>query len=320
MFRVYHAFSENCFNTERRPPISLRQRSLDGVLSGNVMRYFKILTAVLLVLLLTGCSKEKLVEKGVDFLDKMFTANLPGESAPPDKEPPSSEPSGGSPVPEEPHSPGAVEPTIPDHSSTPEPAPAEPAAPDPEPPQTPPDGSVTPSHTDITFFGPGESFKYVPKGASGTYACTYTSENEAIATVDQTTGKVTAVGPGTTKVKMHVECGGQYDFECIVRCSWKNEDPQPTLPDEPADAVASGITASHSDVTFFNPKEHIRFLPVGAGNDIACSYTTGDAQIASVDDSGVITAVGPGTTTVTMTLDAGGTEYQFDCIVRCRWN
>ena len=285
------------------------------------MRYFKIFAAVLLILLLTGCSKEKLVEKGVNLLDEMFTVNLPGESAPPDKDSPSAGPSGDRQVPEEPHSPGAVEPTIPDHSpSSPEPAPAEPAAPDPEPSLPDSAGPITPSHTDITFFGPGESFQYTPKGTSGTYACTYTSDDEAIAAVDSNTGRVTAVGPGTTKVKMHVECNGQYDFECIVRCNWKKEDPEPTLPDEPAEAPASGITASHSDVTFFNPKEHIKFLPEGAGDGIVCTYTTGDAQIASVDASGVITAVGPGKTTVTMTLDAGGTEYQFECIVRCNWS
>lgn len=293
------------------------------------MKYIKTFIVTLFILTLAGCSGEALVQKGVNLLDEMFTANLPGGSIPSENGTSTSS-SPKSPtdnkIPEEPHSPEAVEPTIPDHSpSTSSPSTSEPSiteAPvfNPELSQTSSSDSITPSHTDATFFGPGESFKYIPKGVTGNYACTYTSEDEAIVTVDPNTGKVTAVGPGTTKVKMHVESNGQYDFECIVRCNWKEEDPEPTLPDESPQAAPSGITASHSDITFFNPKEHIKFLPVGANADITCSYTTDDAKVASVDEKGVITAVGPGTTMVTMTLDAGGTEYQFDCIVRCSWS
>ena len=125
---------------------------------------------------------------------------------------------------------------------------------------------------------------------------------------------------------MHVECNGQYDFECIIRCNWKADDKQPVLPTgtaEPSLPTVSGtdgISASHSDATFFNPKEHFKFLPVGAGAGYTCTYKTGDAKIASVDEKGVVTAVGPGTTTVTMTVDGGGTEYIFECIVRCKWS
>lgn len=203
---------------------------------------------------------------------------------------------------------------------------------------------VTPSHTDVTFFSAGESFRYLPKGVSGIYACSYTSEDEKIASVDPDTGKVTAVGPGTTNVKMHVEYNGQFDFTCVVRCSWKDDgkkdggktgtpsgkkqdkDDEPVLPpaSKPAKpetpASVDGISASHSDATFFNPKEHFRLLPVGAGDDCAVSYSTSNADVASVDGkTGTVTAVGPGTATVTMSVDCGGSEYSFECIVRCSW-
>ena len=292
---------------------------------GGTMKNFKIAVAVFLLLFLTGCSKEALVEKGVNLLDEMFTANLPGDPIPSGEDSPAAappaEPPDGSPAPEEPRVPEAVEPAVPDHAPpASEPPSAKAPVSTPEPPQADPSGSVTPSHTDATFFGPGESFKYLPKGTTGNYAWTYTSEDEAVAAVDSATGKVTAVGPGTTKVKMHVENNGQYDFECIVRCNWKDEEPEPALPDEPVQDAPGGIAPSHTDITFFNPKEHIKFLPVGAGDDIVCTYTTGNAQVASVDAQGLVTAVGPGTTSVTMTLDAGGTEYQFECIVRCSWS
>ncbi len=292
------------------------------------MKHIKTYGVLLLLLsvLLSGCSTETLMEHGANFLDRIFAGD-PAEPKPStESEPPSSPAPETDPAPsaQEPEQyPEAVEPSIPD----PEPAVQEPSAGEPAAPS----GNITSSHTDITFFGPGESFKYLPVGAEGVYACTYASEDETIASVDPDTGKVTAVGPGTTNVTMHVECGGQYDFACIVRCNW--EEPslpagssEPVLPPEsegPAESSEPGtdtITASHSDATFFNPKEHFRFLPVGARDDVTCSYTTGDANIASVDEKGVVTAVGPGTTTVTMTVEGGGTEYIFKCIVRCHWD
>ena len=297
------------------------------------MRHIKAIGIfiLLLTLLLSGCSAESMMEQGAGLLDKIFA----GDSSQPrmsvgQKPAQDSEPKAGpepdSQVPGETQFPEAVEPSIPAQpSAAPEPSADGNAA---------PAEDITPSHTDATFFGPGESFQYLPKGVSGGYACTYASEDESVASVDPDTGKVTAVGPGATKITMHLEYNGQYDFECIVRCKWKDSEQQPGLPaesgepklpassGEPADALASNageISASHSDATFFNPKEHFQFLPVGAGSGYTCTYATGDANIASVSEKGVVTAVGPGTTTVTMTVDGGGTEYIFKCIVRCKW-
>lgn len=286
---------------------------------------------LLLILLLAGCSTDALMERGADMLDRIFAGDSPKTSAAPDPEPSSAPKADPEPAGQDPEFPDAVEPSIPAGTSDPvsqEPSAQEPSSPAPSAPPA----DIKPSHTDATFFGPGESFRYLPKGIDGIYACTYATGDEAVATVDQDTGKVTAVGPGTTKVTMHVEYNGQYDFECIVRCNWKDKEPSlpaeknepslPTEPQKPADTPSSGtdaITASHHDATFFNPKEHFQLLPVGAGSGYTCTYTTGDAAIASVDEKGVVTAVGPGTTTVTMTLDGGGTEYIFHCIVRCKW-
>lgn len=303
------------------------------------MKRIKIYSIIFLFLLvlLTGCSKEKLIEEGTKLLDKMFASDSSGQPVS-SEEPPSSPSSSESETAadsqnfEDISSPGAEDPPAAD----PPPIVSEPSeqpASKPESSQAAPAGSITPSHTDVTFFGPGESFRFIPKGVTGVYACTYASEDETIASVDSDTGKVTAVGRGTTKIKMHVESGGQYDFSCIVRCSWTEDEKEPSLPDDepslppvpegPSEIVetgVSGISASHSDATFFNPEEHFRFLPIGAGNGSTCTYMTDNAEIASVDDKGVVTAVGPGTTTVTMTVDAGGTEYIFKCIVRCSWN
>ncbi len=73
--------------------------------------------------------------------------------------------------------PKAEEPVIPDHSGAsepaePDPVPAEDPAPapseSPDPaPADPGGGTVTASHSDATFFGPGEFFHFQPKGISG---------------------------------------------------------------------------------------------------------------------------------------------------------
>ncbi len=300
---------------------------------------------LLLAIPLAGCDADSLMAQGSGYLDKILGGDPDTPRMSVETNSNSSQPQKGSYNPQtdpEPSSqepsilPVGVEPTIPSPAATdPEPSSAEPpVTSDPPTASNPPSsssGAITPSHTDATFFGPGESFRYLPKGVEGIYACTYASQNESIAKVDSDTGKVTAVGPGTTKVTMHLEYNGQYDFECIVRCNWTEDDKQASVPTgstkptettKPANSPTSDtgtISASHSDATFFNPKEHFQLLPVGAGSGYTCTYTTDDAKVASVSEKGVVTAVGPGTTTVTMTVDGGGTDYIFKCIVRCKW-
>lgn len=303
---------------------------------------------LLVLLLLTGCSVEKLAERGASMLDGMFAGERIKSTADTGPEP-ASDPEPQEPQAEEPEIPGSAKPAVPDYSGNPpptEPVPSKPETPEPGAPAQPGAASdVTPSHTDVTFFSAGESFRYLPEGVSGIYACSYASEDEKVAAVDPDTGKVTAVGPGTTNVKMHVESNGQYDFTCVVRCSWKDDgkkdggkteapsgqkqdkDDEPVLPPDSKPAAKpetpssiDGISASHSDATFFNPKEHFRLLPVGAADDCTVSYSTSNADVASVDGkTGTVTAVGPGTATVTMSVDCGGSEYSFECIVRCNW-
>ena len=80
---------------------------------------------------------------------------------------------------------------------------------------------VTASHEDVTLLNPGESFRFLPVGAGGAYAAEYTIGDEAVATVDTSNGRVTAVGTGKTTVSMHFEGAGEiHDFDCVVRCSW----------------------------------------------------------------------------------------------------
>ncbi len=118
----------------------------------------------------------------------------------------------------------AVEPEIPDDKP-------DTLLPDPEGDEKEPDApeektEITASHKDVTLFSAGETFTLSAQGVPGIYACTFASADETVAAVDENLGTVTAVAPGTTTITMHLECeSGQYDFECIVRCSWKEDAP-----------------------------------------------------------------------------------------------
>lgn len=112
-------------------------------------------------------------------------------------------------------------------------------------------GAITASHTDVTLKSAGETFRLSVLGVDGVSACTFASADPAVAAVDEITGDVTAVAPGQTVVSAHLECSaGQYDFDCIVRCSWteaaSGEDILASLPER--FDFSSGVGAWNTDL------------------------------------------------------------------------
>lgn len=80
----------------------------------------------------------------------------------------------------------------------------------------------TAAPSEMTLHSPGESFRFLPANILGIYAATYSSDDPSVASVDSSTGTVTAVGPGTAAISLHVECSvGQFDFTCAVHCDWE---------------------------------------------------------------------------------------------------
>ena len=136
---------------------------------------------------------------------------------------------------------------------------AEPTVPAPEPETAPSGGEedgktvkIMTSHTDVTLFHTGETFRFTVWDSSGNDpdACTYTSADPAVAAVDEGGGEVTAVAPGTTTITARVEFSGEkYEFDCIVRCRWEADEPglpgsepepeSPAEPDAPVSAPSS---------------------------------------------------------------------------------
>ncbi len=98
------------------------------------------------------------------------------------------------------------------------------------------------------------------------------------------------------------------------------EPAQPAEPQQPEESPI--LRVSHEDVTLRSAGESFRLSVWDSnGNDPdACTFTSADPAIAEVDEAGgEITAVAPGTTTVTAHVKFGDKETDFSCIVRCVW-
>lgn len=119
-------------------------------------------------------------------------------------------------------------------------------------------------------------------------------------------GIVTAVGPGEAVIT--VRCG-EVTVECPVSCTF----PEPTAPTLPADVTE--LVLVKDDMTFFAPGENfllsVKNIPAGT----PVEWRSYNESVATVDESGRVTAVGNGTTQVRATVG----NLQAECWVRCRF-
>lgn len=125
------------------------------------------------------------------------------------------------------------------------------------------------------------------------------SDDTAVATVDQN-GKVTAVGEGEAIITATTE-DGKYTATCTVKVS-------------PAPVAANGVTLT-PDKTTLNVGEKqtltATVLPAYATNKNV-TWVSSDTSVVTVEN-GVVTAVGKGTATITVTTEDGG--YTATCEV-----
>lgn len=154
----------------------------------------------------------------------------------------------------------------------------------------------------------------------------FESEDESIATVDEN-GKVTAVAEGETNIV--VTCGDQ-KVTCPVTVRYEAE----TEPEETASMPTVGSSeetkateetkASTPDVVLKLKKDDIQFGRYGVYFmlELDCDLEQSDVEwssnnnyVASVDNEGRVTALGPGIAKITAKYD----DQEVSCIVRCRF-
>ena len=133
----------------------------------------------------------------------------------------------------------------------------------------------------------------------------FSSADEAIATVNQQ-GKIMAISGGTTEVT--VTCGA-YNAVCLVTCDFAA-----AAGDPEADSKAPAL--SSEDMTFTYPNQQATLLVTNVPDEAEILFSSADESVATVSSSGVITAVGSGTTTVTVQV----LGQSLECIVRCSLN
>lgn len=154
---------------------------------------------------------------------------------------------------------------------------------------------------------------YTPDGAQGDV--TWKSSDPNIASVSWN-GVVTGVSKGTATVTASV--AGVGEKSCIVRCNFKDTAASTTTTivttEAPAVSLPSGLSLSREDFTLSYAGDSWRL--VVSGTSSAVTWSSSKPEVAAVSSDGTVTAVGPGTCTITATVD--GTALK--CIVRCKFS
>lgn len=154
------------------------------------------------------------------------------------------------------------------------------------------------SKTDFTVPVGDPAVKLTVSGGSGTY--TWYSEDDGIASVDEN-GIVTPISAGTINV---YATDGTARGQCIVRV-------KAAKTAAPAEPSGGTVALNREDFT----------LAVGESFQLKCSgvttaptWSSANPSVATVSDSGVVTGVAKGMTTVTLSYDGSTLK----CIVRVK--
>ena len=122
---------------------------------------------------------------------------------------------------------------------------------------------------------------------------TWTSSNETVATVDEN-GLVTAVGKGTATITVTTKDGNK-TATCEVKVTAKTIHVSEVTLDKSTLELVEEETAQLTATV----------LPENA-DDKSVTWTSSDETVATVDENGLVTAVGKGTVTITVTTTDGG--------------
>lgn len=148
-------------------------------------------------------------------------------------------------------------------------------------------------------------------GHSETYTgqMTFTSSNPAVATVDEE-GVITgvSVGRATITIQGAAMMLGEYTYYNGASASFDIE-VKPLIKDTPVATLDASVLSTGETLQ----------IALTSGYDGMAEFASSDVNVATVDANGLITAVGPGTSTITATLNAStlweGAQFSFDISV-----
>lgn len=193
----------------------------------------------------------------------------------------------------------------PEEKPTPEPTPVEVKA-----------NKITLNKENVTFTALNQTFSLsatvTPENAEEK-AVGWNSNNMSVVTVDKD-GKITAVGKGSAEVFCFLKSNGEVFAKCSVTVQIPDTQPEPTKPEpkptEPEVVKVSGITLN-PDISLKieegnSYKITATVVPSNATNS-SVKWVSSSPDVATVDDSGNVTALKAGSTTITCTaVDGSG--------------
>ena len=209
------------------------------------------------------------------------------------------------PKPTEAPNPTPTEAVKPEEKPTPEPTPVEVKA-----------NKITLNKENVTFTALNQTFflsaTVTPENAEEK-AVGWNSNNMSVVTVDKD-GKITAVGRGSAEVFCFLKSNGEVFAKCSVTVQIPDTQPEPTKPEpkptEPEVVKVSGITLN-PDISLKieegnSSKITATVAPSNATNN-SVKWVSSSPDVATVDDSGNVTALKAGSTTITCTaVDGSG--------------
>lgn len=80
-----------------------------------------------------------------------------------------------------------------------------------------------------------------------------------------------------------------------------------------------GLLASPDAAYLSHKGQSFPFIPVNTTGIYAASYESSDPAVAIVDESGTVTAAGPGQAVITLHYEGDGGPQDFICTVTCAW-
>ena len=210
------------------------------------------------------------------------------------------------PKPTETPSPTPTEPVKPGEKPTPEPTPAEVKA-----------DKITLNRESVTFTALNQTFSLsatvTPENAEEK-AVGWNSINTSAVTVDEN-GKITAVGRGSSEVFCFLKSNGEVFAKCSVTVQIPDTQPEPTKPVEPKPTEPEVVKVSsitlNPDISLKieegnSSKITAKVVPSNATNT-SVKWVSSSPDVATVDDSGNVTALKAGSTTITCTaVDGSG--------------
>lgn len=210
-----------------------------------------------------------------------------------------------SPKPQPTESPKPTEVVKPEEKPTPEPTPVEVKA-----------NKITLNKESVTFTALNQTFSLsatvTPENAEEK-AVGWNSINTSAVTVDEN-GKITAVGRGSSVVFCFLKSNGEVFAKCSVTVQIPDTQPEPTKPEpkptEPEEVKVSGITLNPNISLKIkeggSSKITATVVPSNATNS-SVKWVSSSPDVATVDDSGNVTALKEGSTTITCTaVDGSG--------------